>query len=168
MLSELWDVNSRESGNAIAPDQIIALLIKSPVIRVSGFTAPTANIPFFLPEIALPESVKTPRVMPKSAKYRRLIRPVAIGALTAMGGFIVSSWLFMAGMQPLHPFSSGGAKTAKIVFRSISPNAVHLTIGEQVVAIRIGSALPSGEVLQAVDVQKQSFSTDSQSIFIKK
>lgn len=156
---------ARNAPFVIAPDQVVAMLIKADHVNLRGFGGVSQKLPFWLPTTSAFES----QVMETDIRTRnRFLSNLQWAFLAILG---LTALLLVAITWVSQPNSRAqGIWMVELV----STDSVRVRVGASgkfsaaTLTVPINAMLPNGEMLRSVDPALQSFSTDTQITVVKK
>lgn len=162
-MSESTNQISTQHHVLITPDHLVAMLVGSDSVRLKGFGGVPAELPIWIPSVASFDPAGSANATEAvDRRLARFSRPALV-----VCAVLLSFMAFMVGRIPAIGLADGGAQ-AQWTAKSVTSSEVIVKIGAETISIPVGAMLPSGELLRSVDVQRQTYATDTQITAVKK
>lgn len=158
-----------EPGAAITPDQIISALIGADSVVLKGFNpVQTKPLPFWVPTISQFDVAMSAPAARKASLLTHRLSVLAVLIMLACVGLLTYWGQQMYGLAAATSKAQAQSKAASWAVKSVNDGGVQIQMGSILLPVPLGAMLPNGEILRGVDVQLQSYSTDTQTTVVKK
>lgn len=154
----------KSQNEVITPDQVVALLLGSETVTLTGFGGVPTRAPFWVPVVARHDTTQVSQAYRRSMKVVRWVS----GSALAIAVVVAGSLLFWAGGQSASGEGTRAGAPVAWTAKAVVNGGVVVNLGTQDVTVPLGSILPNGEMLRDLDVRLQTFSTDSQITAVKR
>lgn len=161
----------QQHSRVFSPDQVVCAILGRESVVLNGFGGDLhQELSLHIPNVPLPNMLETQvqaAIIAKSSKKRML----RLGVLAFSVVFLSIVLGVLIGSMPGKFVMPGSTKPAALVHWhavAVRASGVELLVARERILIAVGGVLPSGEILQTVDVANQSFTTPNQVINVKK
>lgn len=161
----------RHDSCVFSPDQVVSAILGQSSVVLNGFGADDVhqNLAMDIPNVSMlwlhdareQEKVIFDHAKKRAARLRFLAGSVLV--LAIFFGLIVGSVFGKLSVRGI----GESAQSVRWQAVSVRNDGLELLVGERKIVIAVGSILPSGEILQAVDASRQMFTTPNQVVSVK-